>query len=193
MLRHTRHTTGFTLLELMIVVALVGIMAATVAPNLSASRADADVANAASALVRLGSAARMSAVASGLAHAVVWFPDGDGNDSVGLFRGATTRCNTAFVDWAANPISVVTASRGDYATAGVRMLPLLAGTQNIRICVQPNGQSMLRDGDGVVFTDTVNGGQNDIVFSVFPERGGVRVGAQRDVVFPAGNIPRWVQ
>jgi hypothetical protein len=74
----------------------------------------------------------------------------------------------------------------------LRIASLAAGTQQVRLCIEPSGRTLLRDADGTPFADNLLG-QTDIVFTVVQQNGGVDLGARRNVVFPNSSIPRWVQ
>ncbi len=195
------HNAGFSLLELMIVVALIGVLAAMMAPNLTAARADAEAANATVNLVRLGSRARAHAMATNLAHLLAWTPDANGNDSIVLLRGMRPRCNMQ--TWDLNKLmavetennnTVLRVGRGNYTSGSMRLrlLPVNGAMNLIQICFQPNGDTLLRNGNAGIFLDNI-GGVRDVLFNIFHEdTGGVAIGIRRQVIFPSSNVPRWV-
>lgn len=200
--RPSRQPTGFTLIELMFVVLLIGVMAALIAPGLSQGRREAEIANFATGMVRLGSRARAQAQASGLAHALVLNANGTAA-TFQLFRGTSPRCNSVPWNWGGAPLDGLRTSDTRYSTGGV-LLQLQAvdnAAAAIRICIQPNGVTLLRNGDVPAlggFMATINGGGgaliNDIEFRLFHGPSLTqRTGAERRVVFPSGNIPRWAQ
>jgi prepilin-type N-terminal cleavage/methylation domain-containing protein len=199
--RPVHQQTGFTLIELMFVVLLIGVMAAMIAPGLSQGRREADIANAATALVRLGSRARAHAQTTGLAHAIRLTTIGTGS-TVQVFRGTSPRCNAVVWNWAnATPIDqfLTTGQRYSGGSVPMQLIPANSVPNNIRICIQPNGSTWLRIGDGTpLFTPSIPAGVgapvSDIVFNLFHGNSlTTRTGALRQVVFPSGNIPRWVQ
>lgn len=81
-----RSTDGYTLLELMIVVLIMGAMAALVAPGLGEFMADARASGAAEELVRLNRVIRARVNQTGLAHLMVFTATNDAAGSQGLGR-----------------------------------------------------------------------------------------------------------
>jgi len=196
MTAHRPRTTGFSLIELMVVVAIISILAAMVAPDINRSRTEAEIGNAAAALVRLGARARAHATYTGLAHTVAFLPAlGDGQPGVVLARGTNSRCNSVVWNFANlmgvdadNNDVVLRAGRDTYN--GMQIRPLNVDLP--QICIEANGRTLLRAGNAGLFADNV-GGVTDVVFSLARWNGGVLASADRQVVFPNGNVPRLVQ
>jgi prepilin-type N-terminal cleavage/methylation domain-containing protein len=74
---------GFTIVELMVVVAIIGVMFLSIAPAVTSAMADGRAADAAVDVVRLARAARAETNVSGLAHVIVF----DNNTTAGVGGG----------------------------------------------------------------------------------------------------------
>jgi prepilin-type N-terminal cleavage/methylation domain-containing protein len=88
--------SGFTVIELLISLVVIGIMAATIAPSLTELLADNRSASAAMEVVRVARHARAQARATGLAQLVL-FSNDDATGSLGLgtlrtYAGMNTKC-----------------------------------------------------------------------------------------------------
>jgi len=98
---------GFTIMELMIVLVIVGIMAMTVAPSLSEVLGTNRHANAAMDLMRFMRRARSQSIATGKAQLIRF--DATGSNKLGridVFNGISNRCRqTPWADAIARPVN----------------------------------------------------------------------------------------
>jgi prepilin-type N-terminal cleavage/methylation domain-containing protein len=88
---------GFTLLELMIVITVMGTMAALLAPGIGEFMADARASSATEDLVRLSRHIRSRAQETGLAHLMVFGRTSNDRGGLGIFRvyeGMNNHCRT---------------------------------------------------------------------------------------------------
>ncbi|HET6339702.1 MAG TPA: type II secretion system protein [Polyangiales bacterium] len=97
-MKRTRSTAGYTLLELMIVVLIMGAMAAMIAPGLGEFMADARASAASEELIRLNRVIRARVNQTGLAHLMLFQASDDAAGSNGLGRirvweGMNNRCS----------------------------------------------------------------------------------------------------
>jgi prepilin-type N-terminal cleavage/methylation domain-containing protein len=87
--------TGFTLIEMMIVITIMGTMAALLVPGIGEFLADARQAGAAEDLVRLSRHVRARAQESGLAHLLVFGSTSDDSGGLGrirVYEGMNNHC-----------------------------------------------------------------------------------------------------
>jgi prepilin-type N-terminal cleavage/methylation domain-containing protein len=186
----SRH--GFTLVELMIVVTIIGMMAAAVAPALATALADGRASSAAVDLVRLGVRARAETTSTGLAHLLAFSQDpGSGLGRVELLRGIRNKCGMQEVVWdGTNSILIDRVAMTDYnigASHRVDLRTLPNDLQIIQICYQPDGSMRTRNAAGGAF------GFGDVEFTVTRSLNNVQQGAQRLVLFTSGGTARLVR
>ncbi len=202
---------GFTIIELMVVIAIIGIMFAMVAPAVTSAMADGRAADAAVDIARLANSARSGANATGRAHVLVYDafqPQGGigGNQEVGrmrLFRdeaNSLTSCNPAS-RWDfpnLNPIDEVDMRHYNIANSShwITLEPVtvnnveVTGTNVIdQICIQPDGRMMIRNSSDTNFGDSVNSVSSPI-YAVFHKLSGTLSGVPRQVVFVFGGNAR---
>lgn len=191
---------GFTLMEAMIVVAVIAITAALAAPAISEAMADRRATEATHALVRIGARAHAEAMAYGRAHVLVYSTQSSGgtNGRVRLWRGTVNLCGAN--DWtsiitsscAGNPSCVDQLDMGtyDHGSHQVR-LRLPGATDSAFLCFQPDGEVLVSTGGGT-FTPTppAGSGSDAIRFTIDRLLNGGTEGVQRVVVFPIGGTPR---
>lgn len=91
-----RSNDAYTLLELMVVITIIGIVAALAAPGVGKGMRERRKIRAAHEVVRTFQAARQLAIASGAAHMVRYNAAGaGGRGTFEVYRGTTNRCNTS--------------------------------------------------------------------------------------------------
>ena len=202
---------GFSVIELMVVLAIIGVMCAMIAPAVSSAMADGRAADASVDIARLANAARSEANSTGLAHILVysaWQPGGGigGDQPVGrlrLYRDVTnnlTSCNPAnrWVFGSLTPIDEV--NMADYNIANsphwITFEPVdssntvVTGSAVIdQICYQPDGRTMIRNVGDASFGEAVSGVSNPI-YAVFHKLSGTSSGVPRQVVFVFGGNAR---
>lgn len=191
---------GFTIMELMIVLVIIGIMAMTVAPSLSEVLGNNRQSNATMELVRFGRNARARALSSGAAQLVVFVAaDSGGHGRFQLYSGSNNKCLQ--VPWAQAAakrqlsFDMLDYNHGTNPRADDPKRPVIKATakadntlDQLQLCYQPDGlvyaafnsldptQLRIQDLDvEVTITRTLNG-------AVY--------GADRKVVFPMGGNVR---
>lgn len=190
-----RRAQGFTLLEAMIVVAIVGISAALAAPALSTAMADRRAGDATHSLVRIGARARSEAMVLGRAHVLAF--DAADNGRAHLWRGRTNLCNF-------NPWATLTAGSCDGNPSCVDALDMATydhGHHQVRmqlvsttpwLCFQPDGEVLFSVGATSRFNPLALG-QQGVLVNIDRLAGGSAAGVRRQVVFPLGGSPRIVR
>lgn len=195
-----RRKVGFTLMELMIVIAVIAISAALAMPAIGAAMGEQRGANAAYDLVRIGRRARAEAAAYGRAYQLSFTQvTGGGVGSVIMLRGTSPRCNAN--DWDAirdlgachsNPLCVdqLNMTRFQTTEQEIRMRSPGLGAW-IQLCFEPNGVMSYRRASLRRFvsrnTNLIRGGAR-FCFQRFSD--GDRVGVGRWVLFPLGGDAR---
>lgn len=196
-----RRRAGFTLMEALAVVAIIGISAAIAAPALTSAMANRRTGEATQALVRLGARARSESMAYGRAHVLVFSETSTGapanNGSAQLWRGRSNLCN-------ANPWGTIMASACSTSTSCLEALDMGAynhGTNQVRmrmtgatsawLCFQPDGDVLISSGAGARFMPSIAGVTGDGATFTFQRLvNGADDGSVRQVVFPFGGTPR---
>lgn len=206
---------GFSLIELMIVVTIVMVAVALVAPSISASVQNNRASEAGISLVHLARKARSHAVSLGKSHLLRYTrasaPSGE-RGHVRVFRGTVSGCNNN--DWDAivalgacgDPgsgcIDALNMGEGRYVSASAEIslrplaLPALGDIDDIDLCYDANGVMSYRVGaalqGGRFASNNLIGGA--FVFEVQRSQTGggesVEVGVTRQVVLPLGGEAR---
>lgn len=189
---------GFTLLEAMVVVAIIGMTAALAAPALSEAMATRRANEASYALVRIGAQARAAAMAYGRAHLLRFSNTSGGSGSDGrvqLWRGQLNLCSAN--DWSTLITGTCSGSQTcvgqldmgsyDFGTHRVRMR--ITGATAADLCFQPDGE-MYVAASGGVWAATAPSGTGGVLFTFQRLVSGSPDGVVRRVVFPFGGSPR---
>lgn len=201
--RPAPHKAGFTLTEMMIVVAIISITAGLAAPSMYGTFAENRIASAPLELVQVVRRARSEAQAYGRAH-LLRATAGTSAAAPGTFtvyRGVSSSCvaNTwnatiipAGACGAAGSLCVDELDLSDdyYSNGALDIRAVEAGgTALIDVCFESTGRTMFRTTAGGVFTDqnTINGG---FVFNFRRYRSGAPVGVMRRVAVPLGGDAR---
>lgn len=207
---------GFTLLELMIVITVMGTMAALLAPGIGEFLADARASSATEDLVRLSRHMRSRAQETGLAHLLVFGRTNKDRGGLGVFRvyeGMNNHCRTtpwpqtvngALSDGHApvetldmltyNPSSMganVTVNDAERQVIAVTATTSAGAVDTVNLCYEPSGATYEGAADaslaGFVFTrQAVN-----IKFTITRTVNSVQRGTTREVNFPPGGIARF--
>jgi prepilin-type N-terminal cleavage/methylation domain-containing protein len=207
--RRRLRSAGFTIIEMMIVLCIVGVMAAAIAPSLGELLADNRQSSAAMDLVRLARQTRAQASTSGLAQLIRFR---GGNDDAGanglgaitVYAGMNTKCMRTPWQLTLTPASGtgLGPSRlfhmGDYnpstgtPTANdldrhvIALSARLDGGQpqvDLRVCYQPNGEVYVGVPGLAVQTASV-------LFSITRTMDRAARGRERQVILPVGGNAR---
>ncbi|MCZ7681211.1 MAG: prepilin-type N-terminal cleavage/methylation domain-containing protein [Sandaracinaceae bacterium] len=199
----SHRSAGFTLLEALVVVAIIGITAALAAPALSEAMADRRAGEAMHGLVRIGARARSEAMATGRAHVLVYTDASSGtpaNGMVQLWRGRSNLCTAnawgTIISGACSAdvdcLEALDMGTYNHGTHQVRLR--LPGTGSGTLCFQPDGEvlvSRVVAGTATRFSTTApDASIEGVTFTINRLVSGSAVGVQRRVVFPFGGSPR---
>lgn len=197
---------GFTLVELMVVVAMIMVIAALVAPSLSAVQGDARQQSAAVDLVRLSRRARAITMRSRVVHMLRFLQTGaNGHGTIAVFAGLNNRCG--LTDWDTEAFTnhapvelfdMLDFNPGPLTNAATDLnrqvitlrgeLPIGTAVSELRICYQPDGQTYAETDIAPGLAPQAGGALFTVARAV-PGLGGAR-GVPRQVLFPAGGTAR---
>lgn len=208
-MRRSKRQAGFTILELMIVVFIVGIVVMAIAPSLMEVLAHGRAKAGMQEVLRLARRARWKALVTGTPHAVMLQGTGTGFGTATLYKGMGTRCDR--VGWAqASALAVSLTEHFDFATLNpnavntttpdtfiISLRPLVnnVAVASVLVCHQPNGESYF--GVPVGGALTVQRQRVDIEARIGLALDGSVVGVPteaealrlRRIIFPPGNMP----
>jgi prepilin-type N-terminal cleavage/methylation domain-containing protein len=217
MIRPSRsRSQGFTIVELMLVMVIIGVLTTLIAPSTGVMLADARAAGAAEDIVRLHRHVRARVLQTGLAHLVMWSGAGDnGHGTLTVLEGMNNRCSTtpwqSAIDNAHAPIETLRMAEynpapGNNPSANDtfrQVIQLTAkevtGTSftantGLNVCFQPNGHTYV-DAVAAGFAFTMQ--PANLVFVVTRRlntgAGFVTQGLPREVVFPVSGHARHLQ
>ncbi len=198
-----RREDGFTLLELMIVVIIIGLAAMLAAPTIGTAMAERRTSEATLDLVRLLRAARSSAAGYGRAHLARYAAGAAGGlGTIEMYRGINNGCNAN--NWAAitaggcngNAACRQWLNMTDY-TRGTHTVVMasVGGFDDLDICFEPTGITRWRVNVADRFLDlniAPNGTnlRGGFVFSFQRQVGGANAGVLRRVLLPLGGDAR---
>lgn len=210
-------SNGFTLLELMIVITVMGTMAAMLAPGIGEFLADARASNAAEDLVRLSRHLAARTRQTGLAHLLIFGNTSDDSRGLGrirVYEGMNNHCRSTpwpqalaevltdgqapveIVDMATYNFGRGTMPPGiddaDRPVISLSVTGSLGAPSAAILCIEPSGATY----EGAASTTTSTGFAftrqiKAIRFTVTRKVNGEERGLSRDVLFPPGGIARF--
>jgi len=209
---------GFTLLELMIVVTVMGTMAALLAPGIGEFLADARAASVSEDLVRISRHVRARAQESGLAHLLVF--SGAASDSGGLgrvriYEGMNNHCRQTpwpqtvggsaadghapveVLDLSASSFNPVGSSNGpsiddsNRQVISLRVAGAVGAPDAAVICYEPSGATWQGASTSTSIGFAFTRQVLPITFTISRRVDSVLRGADRNVVFQPGGIARF--
>lgn len=191
LVRRSNPTQAFTLIESMIVVMIVGLVAAAIMPAMNGMMADNRQSSAANELLRVVRRARADAFATGLAHRVTIDPGGDGGfGSVDVEVAMRSSCLRS-PQWLVSPGRMRIGNDFNNGGDNSHLLDINvrqgAGTDltsAIGICYQPNGETWLRIGNETARQSA------PLLLLVRRTVGVTQQGLERQIVVPVGGTPR---
>jgi prepilin-type N-terminal cleavage/methylation domain-containing protein len=207
---------GFTLLELMVVITVMGTMAALLAPGIGEFMADARASSATEDLVRLSRHVRARAQETGLAHLMMFGSttnDTGGLGRIRVYEGMNNHCRTTPWPQTINgtisdghaPVQVVdmllynpmpSGRNPSVDDASRQVIAMTAQTSTgvvdtVNLCYEPSGATFEGAADtslaGFVFTRQIA----NIKLTVTRKVNSVQRGMTREVNFPPGGIARF--
>lgn len=202
----TTARAGFTVMELMIVLVIIGVMAMTVAPSLSDVLTNNRQASAAMDLVKFGRQIRSRSISSGVAQLMIYrSADSNGLGRIELFPSVNNRCRQSELAWKTGfdkgvlkPVRALSYDMLDYnpgtnptaTDTGRPVIKLLAKANDdlseLWLCYQPDGlvYASYLAGDPLRVQDI------DVEFTIQRKVNGVIQGYDRKAVFPMGGNAR---
>ena len=216
----TRRRDGFTLIELMIVITIMGSMVAMIAPGLGEFLADARAASAAEAFVRLTRHMQSRTQQTGLAHMLIFNTltgDGGGLGVVRVYEGLNNHCRqtpwTQTIGGADDqghaPVEVLDMSSSQYNPVRSGTSPTTTdrdrqvikmqvtgtvGVDNAVICIEPGGgvwEGAASESVGAGYVFTKPLTNKPIVFTVIREFNRGKRGRDRPLFFSTTGLARF--
>lgn len=215
MIRPRRRAQGFSLIELMMVVSIIGVMTALIGPGLSSFLADTRASGAAEAVVRVQRQVRARVTATGLAHLLVYSATANNNlGTLNVYEGMNNHCATT--PWAATmdanaatnghfPVEQLlmdlynrtrdgtAPAASDSSRQVIRLIARqgdFAGTPltGFGLCFQPNGQTF--EDTTVDATWTFTPHRATYLFEIWRRVNSVKQGLDRRIILPPGGNAR---
>lgn len=201
-------TAGFSLIELLISLTIIGIMSAAIAPSIGEMVADNRQASAAIDIVRLARKARALTISSGNAH-LLRYQVGPGQlGMIELFAGMNNKClqtpwAQAFNALAGSRLRALETIDMSFYNPKTGSIPTVDDTgrqviwatalvnatavNQVQICYQPDGEVYTAVPPATLARQQV---ALPVLFRVFRSVNGVSHGQIREIIFPAGGTAR---